>query len=51
MDKQKIIDSNLTNNYSGDNSLLKKLNINLLGLEKSLLLYSNEFDKQHTTSV
>jgi len=50
-DKINIIDSNITNNYSGDNSLLKQLNINLLGLEKSLLLYSNEFDKQHSTSV
>jgi nucleoside-diphosphate-sugar epimerase len=45
-DNIKIIDSNLTNNYSGDNTLLKQINIPLLGLEKSLLLYSNELDKQ-----
>jgi nucleoside-diphosphate-sugar epimerase len=45
-DNIKIIDSRLRNNYSGDNTLLKQLNIPLLGLEKNLVLYSNELDKQ-----
>jgi nucleoside-diphosphate-sugar epimerase len=39
-----ILDNNLTNNYSGDNAVLKKMGISdqLIGLKKSLLLYSNK---------
>jgi len=34
--------SNSNNNYSGDNSIINKLNINLLGLEESLKIYSSK---------
>jgi len=34
-----VLNNELKNNYCGNNDLLKKLNLNLLGLEKSLLLY------------
>jgi GDP-L-fucose synthase len=41
--KINIMDSSsLNKNYSGDNTLLKSLNIELLGLEKSLEIYKNK---------
>jgi GDP-L-fucose synthase len=43
--KINIIDSNCSNkNYSGDNTFLKSLNIELLGLEKSLKIYENKYN-------
>jgi GDP-L-fucose synthase len=41
-----IENSNVSNkNYSGNNSLLKSLNIELLGLEESLIMYKNKINK------
>ena len=40
----KVLNNELTNNYSGDNNVLKKLNIEFLGLENCLVLYQNKND-------
>jgi nucleoside-diphosphate-sugar epimerase len=39
-----IINNKLTNNYCGNNNLLQSLNINIMGLEKSLILYKNRLN-------
>jgi len=42
--KVNILDStSLNKNYSGDNTMLKSLNIELLGLERSLEIYGNKW--------
>jgi dTDP-4-dehydrorhamnose reductase len=43
-DKIKIMNSNNYNNYSGNSSKLLELNIELLGLEKSLNIYENKLN-------
>lgn len=43
IDNINILNNNLNNNYSGNNTKLYNLPIQLDGLEKSLLLYKNEF--------
>jgi nucleoside-diphosphate-sugar epimerase len=40
-DKIKVLDVSLKYNYTGDNTILKSLNLELNGLEKSLLIYEN----------
>jgi len=42
--KINIIDSNSNKNYSGDNTSLKSLNIELLGLEMSLKIYEDKYN-------
>jgi len=37
-----VLNNELKNNYCGNNDLLKSLNLPILGLEKSLLLYKNK---------
>ncbi len=41
----KIINSEMKNNYSGDSSLLKTMNMELLGLDKSLKIYEDLYNK------
>jgi nucleoside-diphosphate-sugar epimerase len=42
--KINIIDSNSNKNYSGDNTSLKSLNIELLGFETSLKIYEDKYN-------
>ena len=39
-----VLNNELKNNYCGNNNLLKNLNLSLIGLEKSLVLYKNKFN-------
>jgi nucleoside-diphosphate-sugar epimerase len=39
-----VLDDKLTSNYCGDSSLLKSLNLKLVGLEGSLIKYENRFN-------
>jgi nucleoside-diphosphate-sugar epimerase len=41
-DKIKVLNENSCHNYSGDNSLIKKLNIHFRGLENSLKIYEEK---------
>ena len=39
----KILNSECNFNYCGDSTFLNELNLNLIGLEKSIQLYSEQF--------